>query len=67
MPIKNNRTPPPPQFLTPPGPVIEVTEEDWISDMDSDDEQDPKYYDNNKDVTQETKVSAALYYTVLCV
>ena len=38
-----------------PGPVIEVQEEaDSLSD--SDDEQDPKFFDNNRDVTEETKV-----------
>ena len=37
--------------------MIEVNEEEWVSD--SDDEaptQDPKFYNNNKDVTNLTKV-----------
>ena len=46
-----------PHYCSTLGPVIEVNEEEWVSD--SDDEaptQDPKFYNNNKDVTNLTKV-----------
>ena len=41
------------------GPVVQLHEEDDTL-SDSEDEQDPKFFDNNEDVTEETKVNVVI-------
>lgn len=47
-----------------PGPVLEVTEVDSEDGGPDEEEQDPKFFDNNRDVTEETKVGQ---HTLHCI